>query len=38
MLRDAILYNVMEAIDCGELQIVSGSNQDMGLPRLGETH
>ncbi|WVZ64065.1 hypothetical protein U9M48_013635 [Paspalum notatum var. saurae] len=37
MLRNTRLENIMKAIDCGELQTGSGLNQEMGLPRPGET-
>jgi hypothetical protein len=29
--------NIMKALDCGELGTGSGLNQEMGLPRPGET-
>jgi hypothetical protein len=37
MLRNARLENIMKALDCGELETGSGLNQEMGLPRPGET-
>ena len=37
MLRNATLQNIMKAIDCGELETGMGLNQEMGLPRPGET-
>jgi hypothetical protein len=37
MLQNLILENITEAIDCGELETRSGLNQEMRLPRRGET-
>jgi hypothetical protein len=37
MLRNARLENVNKALECGELESRSGLNQEMGLPRPGET-
>jgi hypothetical protein len=37
MLRNARLEQIMKALDCGELKTGSGLNQEMGLPRPGET-
>ena len=37
MLRDARLHNIMKLLECGELQTGSGLNQEMGLPRPGDT-
>jgi len=37
MLRNARLENVNKALECGELESGSGLNQEMGLPRPGET-
>jgi hypothetical protein len=37
MLRDARLENLMKSLECGELETRRGLNQEMGLPRLGET-
>ncbi|KAG2597648.1 hypothetical protein PVAP13_5KG243300 [Panicum virgatum] len=37
MLLNARLENIMKALECGELETGSGLNQEMGLPRSGET-
>ncbi|XP_066396254.1 uncharacterized protein [Miscanthus floridulus] len=37
MLRNARLENVKKALECGELESGSGLNQEMGLPRPGDT-
>jgi hypothetical protein len=37
MIRDHQYYNVMKALQCGILESGSGLNQEMGLPRPGET-
>ena len=37
MIRNARLHNIMKAIECGELETGTGLNQEMGLPRPGET-
>lgn len=37
MLRNARLQNIMKALECGELEAGTGLNQEMGLPRPGET-
>ncbi|KAJ1258716.1 hypothetical protein BS78_10G096900 [Paspalum vaginatum] len=37
MLRNARLENVRKTLDCGELETDTGLNQEMGLPRPGET-
>lgn len=37
MLRDARLENLMKSLECGELETGRGLNQEMGLPRPGET-
>ncbi|KAM3244191.1 hypothetical protein ACQJBY_055857 [Aegilops geniculata] len=37
MLRDARLQNILKLLECGELQTGSGLNQEMGLPRPGDT-
>jgi len=37
MLRNARLDQIAKALDCGELESGSGLNQEMGLPRPGET-
>jgi hypothetical protein len=37
MLRNATLQNIMKAIECGELETGRGLNQEMGLPRPGDT-
>jgi hypothetical protein len=37
MLRNARLDNIRKALDCGELETGTRLNQEMGLPRPGET-
>ena len=37
MLRNARLENVKKALECGDLESGSGLNQEMGLPRPGDT-
>ncbi|XP_066351634.1 uncharacterized protein [Miscanthus floridulus] len=37
MLRNARLENVKKSLQCGELESGSGLNQEMGLPRPGDT-
>jgi len=37
MLRNARLENVKKSLQCGELEPGSGLNQEMGLPRPGDT-
>ncbi|KAG2579085.1 hypothetical protein PVAP13_6NG147903 [Panicum virgatum] len=37
MLRNAKLEQITKALDCGELESGSGLNQEMGLPRPGDT-
>src|SRR6266540_2136612 len=37
MLRNARLKSIKKALDCGELETGSGLNQEMGLPRPGDT-
>ncbi|CAN6331651.1 unnamed protein product, partial [Urochloa humidicola] len=37
MLRNARLEQITKALDCGELKIGTGLNQEMGLPRPGDT-
>jgi hypothetical protein len=37
MIRDHQYDNVMKALQCGILESGSGLNQEMGLPRPGET-
>ena len=37
MLRNARLEQITKALDCGELESGSGLNQEMRLPRPGET-
>ncbi|XP_066310904.1 uncharacterized protein [Miscanthus floridulus] len=37
MLRNARLENVNKSLQCGELESGSGLNQEMGLPRPGDT-
>uniref|UniRef100_A0A8R7TBE8 DUF4371 domain-containing protein n=1 Tax=Triticum urartu TaxID=4572 RepID=A0A8R7TBE8_TRIUA len=37
MLRYARLHNIMKLLECGKLQTGSGLNQEMGLPRPGDT-
>ena len=37
MLRNARLEQITKALECGELDTGSGLNQEMGLPRPGET-
>jgi hypothetical protein len=37
MLRNARLESIKKALDCGELETGSGLNQEMGLPRPGDT-
>ncbi|XP_066373509.1 uncharacterized protein [Miscanthus floridulus] len=37
MLRNARLENVKKALECGDLESGSGLNQEMGLPRSGDT-
>ncbi|XP_066318666.1 uncharacterized protein [Miscanthus floridulus] len=37
MLQNARLENVKKALECGELESGSGLNQEMGLPRPGDT-
>ena len=37
MLRNARLEQITKALECGELDTRSGLNQEMGLPRPGET-
>ncbi|XP_072149495.1 uncharacterized protein [Setaria viridis] len=37
MLRNAMLENIKKALECGELESGSGLNQEMSLPRPGET-
>jgi len=37
MLRNARLDQIAKALDCGELESGSGLNQEMGLPRPGDT-
>ncbi|XP_072147817.1 uncharacterized protein [Setaria viridis] len=37
MLRTARLENIKKALECGELESGSGLNQEMSLPRPGET-
>jgi hypothetical protein len=37
MLRNARLENIIKALECGQIESGSGLNQEMGLPRLGET-
>jgi hypothetical protein len=37
MLRNLRLENITKALDCGELETGSGLDQEMGLPRPGET-
>ena len=37
MLRNARLEQITKAPDCGELESESGLNQEMGLPRPGDT-
>jgi len=37
MLRNARLEQITKALECGELDTRSGLNQEMGLPRQGET-
>jgi hypothetical protein len=37
MLRTARLENIIKALECGQIESGSGLNQEMGLPRPGET-
>jgi len=37
MLRNARLESIKKALDCGELETRSVLNQEMGLPRPGDT-
>ncbi|XP_066354606.1 uncharacterized protein [Miscanthus floridulus] len=37
MLRNARLENIKKSLQCGELESGSGLNQEMGLPRPGDT-
>jgi hypothetical protein len=37
MLQNARLENVKKSLECGELESWSGLNQEMGLPRPGDT-
>jgi hypothetical protein len=37
MLQNARLEQIAKVVDCGELETGRGLNQEMGLPRPGET-